>query len=384
MSTFRMFGGLLAIVLLCETVANARQDPVADARRDTIARQDLRALLLAAQADLRDVEFLYEGGLRKLQNLDYHRVPPENRSPTPRGPDHVTAFQGKFAYRNETFAHLDHYLWDEDGEARRRVSCLPGDYEFQSRSFHLGGGPDGPLASEPGWIGDFFGSTLPLRLFIAPYLLSLLKQEAAFGYECVGWEPVDDRECLKIQLFQGRNRSLLKTFWIDLERQGHPLRYECKVAGQLLCRISDVTLEEVPTRDGKKVWLPIKSQYDHFCDLITYSDRPVIEETFGVVRGSLLINQDLPDSRFSIDYRPTEGPKPPLEAVAEVESVGPRTVDEQLDELIKVADRQAAELTASAPSREPWIHRHAGQLGMYALGVVLISLAIAVRLRGAP
>ena len=381
MPTLRSSGLSLCWLSLIASVAYA------DGERQPITREDLIDVLKAAHADLRDVEFIYEGGIWSHQNPDWHRVPPQlRRSSTPPEPGLRQSFQARFAYRSDGVAHLDLYTWGEPEDSSREVSLLLGDGILHRQAFYPGGGPAGVSSSEPGWIGGLFGSYLPLNLHLHLRLVGLL-QQPWWEYEFGGWEEVDGRDCLVVKLHRGPNHSATDTFWIDLERQGHPLRYEDTVGSKLIHRITDVVLRQTRTRDSKTVWFPVKCRHLRYEDLFTVVKTPVSETDYGVVRETLLINQGLGDERFSLDYQPASPgqPAPWREAVAEARRVASaeesRTADERLDAMLVEADRQEAQLEASAPSRRSWISRNVVQIGMFAVGAVLIAIATTMRWR---
>src|SRR5438067_106953 len=79
----------------------------------TITRKQLTQVLQSAQLKLRDVEFLYEGRIKRLRAPDTSLVPPQLRR-NESSVDSLSGFyQGTFAYRRDQAAHLDLYVQRE-------------------------------------------------------------------------------------------------------------------------------------------------------------------------------------------------------------------------------------------------------------------------------
>ncbi len=351
---------------------------------EEVSRDVLLKTLRSSQGMIRDVEYVYEGSLRTLQVPDADKIPAGNRSANPFAP---VFFQGRFARRDDGPAHLDLYTWEggDLGSPSRVVQSLANDGKrLSQQDFEVGGGPIGAIRTEPSWIGSFFRTEYPLYFYVAPLMIALL-QDRDYQYSCRGWETEAGRKCLAIDLVNPGGKAIDR-FWIDMERQGHVLRYDFLKGGDLIWQSFGIELGEVEAKGGGTVWFPLRGKFVNYSLLGTIYRNPLTEEVSAIVKGTLLINQGLDDSRFRLTYRPdlADAPlvwKKAAEARASKKINGARRNREEFEQLLSEADRKSPQLQAAPSSTSPWIVRNAGQVGMYALGGALIAAALMVRRR---
>lgn len=368
--------GLAWVLSLCLSGGLATADD-----RD-VTREALLATLESIQAEIRDVELIYEGSIRFRPTPDADLVPIKNRSPKPY---RTEFFQGSYAYRTASLVHLDLYTWegDEMDDPGRVVWSFAADRKsLSSQPFVAGGGPSGPVQNESSWFGFFFQSQHPGRFHLTPRLIAYLRDKD-HTYRQGGWELVDGQNCL-IADISTSSGGRVDRFWVDLQRLGHVVRHEHRLNDQLVWDDTVDVLRQVAGRDGKLAWFPMKSTYRHYDGGFRLYAEPTSIEVSGVVQGTIRINQDLPDSRFRLDYRADRAEPPPAWRKAEAartarKSEGSRTERERLETQLAQANERDAELRSSGGEGSSWIARNAAQLGLYGLGAILIFAAWRIR-----
>lgn len=132
----------------------------------------------------------------------------------------------------------------------------------------------------------------------------------ALAYQFDGWEDIGGHKCLHISVVLNPDRAadsepVMDRFWIDMKRGGHTLKRERRYGFKLLFRVQNIKLEEFTIPGGKKIWFPVHGEFESFNphDRLRgeeLSDAPVLRDTYDVIKDSLLVNQGIPDSRFSV------------------------------------------------------------------------------------
>ena len=140
------------------------------------------------------------------------------------------------------------------------------------------------------------------------------------------------------------------------------------------------------------MWFPTHAEFDTFASGGKYRQTPVFHESYDIVRGSLALNRDLPDSRFSLDWKgsrgDTDGPSKarrdfqatPAKPLPQPLPSDPLSVQKYQEDKLAEADRQAKQLDASPPGQGivSWanlLQWGSALLGVAALCVVLIMNA---------
>ncbi len=301
-------------------------------------------------------------------------------------------FQAEYAYRNDGSAFLDLYRHRQvNGVSFSRTKTAL----LRDRLEQLQHVPDNardPLRvpAQHGGPASLDLPESPQRIFFTWFFNDLKNRRN--NYQFVGWETVDDRQCAHVVIDltprAPENRKLLFHFWIDMERGGHPLKIERYDGKDLTMRTHEIRLERTSPSQGAEVWLPISGVTESFGWGNDYYDEPIFRETIFVLRGSIRLNQDLPDRVFSVDWNNSTTRSPGLDSMRrEFESLAtrppdpprrtdPQAVREELDRRLAEADRQAEMVEASSTARTRWSWTTILQIGFGLLGVGLIVGAL--------
>jgi hypothetical protein len=92
--------------------------------------------------------------------------------------------------------------------------------------------------------------------------------------------------------------------WVDLERDGCPLRYELYRGDDLEVRTEVMRLERLTLPDGRHLWLPVTGKTMTFLGQegpgrIVHTKEPVSVEDYGVLVETVKFDQGLSDGFFS-------------------------------------------------------------------------------------
>ncbi len=337
--------------------------------------------------DVADLSFLYEGEVRFIG-------PPNIlRKMTP--DDLGSQFQYNFAYRSDGATVIEGFLKSLGANQRlkyQRTTFLKN--VMESSEFY----PDLPMPSRPERVVNtnlnmIVSKNIPTFLFL--WVFQITKPLQAYGYSFRGWEEIDGHRCLHVGLHRMpvavAPNSQVIDLWIDLGRGGHPLRVETRDGGNLNERIDNIRLIEVVAKDGKKVWVPFTSETSTFGWSGRYYSKPILHETTTMVEGSLTVNASLHDSVFDI-RGPSRLPKTPILdgyrrrfdeiAAKHVVKTDPKSVTARLDESLRLAESQAAELVASKPAEATSGFVTLLQVVIAAVSLIAVIGAFVLRSRG--
>lgn len=241
---------------------------------------------------------------------------------------------------------------------------------------------DQPLS---GGVGGLLAPGSPFRIFLTPWLMILMGEKDRV-FVALGWEAVAGRRCLKIEITNASG-GIRDRFWLDIERNAIPIKYENYSGSQLRGRSIEIELARFDSGEGKTIWLPVRGKDQSFLKGLSYSSHPTVEETYQVVGGTVRLNQELPDSRFSLDWT-AKASTPSLAAVtkdfakAKVQRDDPAAVQRDLDRKVSEAKRQSKLLEASSPWREPWLVRNFWVIALPLLGILLLGVTTYLKFRG--
>ena len=364
----------------------------APAFEEQLSKDDLRQLVLGLYAPIEDVEYRYEGAVAQLQKPDYSKLPKalQEANKKNEGFNNNYGFQGTFAYRNDGAFHLDLFKDYEDPNrpvAREVHSLLDGARSFRG-IIPDKGGLTGPDTVAQGHVLGFVKEAFPVLAFSQPIIEQLLNaKSSSIDFRHSGWEKKGGRNCLVLEFFtidpQTSAQTLLHKYWLDVERNAQPIYIE-KYDGEFLdVRVSVIELEYYQTDDGRAAWYPRKGRFQRFRNLFDHSSSPVGEQTFDVLRGTLRINQKLPNLRFILDYGLDESTKLAARKMANAPPKKPRiSRDENADEILRKAleeaDRQAEPVLVTPPS---WLSRNRLTLGLASLGFAGLIAALILQRR---
>ncbi len=345
--------------------------------QDALDAAQFQRLMVALHEPIQDVTFVYEGGMDK------------------RGFEELrTRYQGVYSFRYDGATLLDvfNYEASTDKSAIRNVSILLNGSMTAVSQIRDIGNIVTPQKSR-GYPGVLNSSGSAERLLYF-WRFRTLQDMETYGYNFLGWESVEGRRCAKVQLFEVPERAISKIndkpimrFWIDLERGGHPLKVEFYSGDQLRMRTDAIKLKQLPLPSGESVWFPVHAETGSFSyadgqKTIRSASEPLYVETYDVVNGSVVFNQNLKDDYFRLDL---DRDLPRVGRLADFQQdvryvkpvrTDPAGVKMRLDEQLAEADRQAAMLEASAPEREVWTPTLLIQTALIAAGAATIGLAI--------
>ena len=351
-------------------------------------------IALVLQADLKDVEFVYEGSIRNVQAGEPDGEPGK-------------LFQGTFAHRSDGATAIDWLTSDQvpTHPQIRSIICLAGGSsgKLEELEFQPDRGKDASqLKTRLGNVSCLSQAGAPMRILLMPSLLEFLRDTDGFRtgnerlYESPGWEAIDGHRCLKVRSYSEarfENGPLLEDlYWIDLERGGTVVKHEYRYQGRLWTRADGIELASFPIAAGRSLWLPARGVYRSYVTggrspsgVIDTSSSPVFEESYVLVDGTPKLNQSLPDRRFTIEWN--EAARAPLQSARSRQGdgfgLGRSKAARGLDvEVVEQADRQKRQLEASAPSREGF---SATTLGVYALssfGLALLAATLFLKWKG--
>lgn len=221
-------------------------------------------------------------------------------------------FQATYAYRRDGNTALEISIKpvDPDMPMRRKVAALNREGLTSTTLFPGRGRPLVRPQAGPGGAGSLMMEASPERLLLLFYWRSYLDDRVAWDCRLLGREPVGDAGCVKLRVdrFPEKPGARVDLAWIDLRRGGHVLKLESYNKDALEYRLSDVRLAEFPLKEGGSAWLPVHGVFESFLKGHRHVATPVMREVHDVVRGSVALNQDLGEDRFSIDWQPKDGP----------------------------------------------------------------------------
>jgi len=362
-------------------------------------------LMSALYEPFHSVSFVYEGE-QSYQGVALRDVG-TRRTAAPR-----TVFQGVYAYKHHGSVFLDVFSEPLGSEAAlvHETLALSKDGRLEkNRSLPDRHGVNGqPRVVPGGSVWSIFSRYSPEDFFVLSRMSQYIEHLDRCDYEYIGWEEIDGHRCLHVRLLaipgagEGPGPHYHKSYWLDCDRGGHPLRVELERGGDVLWRIADVRLEEYKDR-ARSYWLPVSARVEKYDWKNRIHRRPVVVTTYALVRGSVRINEEIPDELFHAER--VNGISPIYEALglARVDNpltldetaaalaaqapdpseraVGPAGVAERLDRMLEEAERQAELLEASSPARPAQVATRWTSIGLVAFGFVVIAAAVAWKWR---
>lgn len=362
--------------------------------------------LIQGQAEiLKDVSFVFEGEMRWIGPKNELGGDPELFD---------ERFQGGYLYRKNDAAFLDVYVRcakPTEPVTHRKVCVLKGRQESQSvraNSKRFGIAP--ATLRGGGFVGTLTGPQSP-HVFFHLWHLLLVDHPRDWNYAFLGWDNIDGRRCLRVEIDPFPRAGGDKTgnespgeyetrhqYWIDLERGAHVVKLEILTRKKLWLRFDRIVLERFPLPDKTFIWFPVRGRMQSYLWNETYRDSPVAEQTAAVVPSSIRFNQNLPDEMFNVN-RPSAFPSPDelrkriqkprkfelREEFDSAPSSAPRTdpigVRRRIEQKLEEADRQAEELQASSPARASWSWVSIGRFVFGSAGMLLVVTALVLRMR---
>jgi hypothetical protein len=340
-------------------------------------------ILATLHSPIRDVELISEGEYRAINETDPDREAKAAKT------DMI--LQANYVYRSDGRVYLDAYeklISDNSSMSHRTFSLVgseletrivAGSFQKQPAPTQKDFGASGSIDNKPGSPGRF--------LFLNFWREELANHPDLPGYVFDGWESLDGHECLKITLNQSPGGEQKSEFWIDMNRGGHVLRQDFYTANVLWYRKHKIELAQVKLPDGVSIWFPIRGVFDTFLNGKGPTTKPVIHEVDGVVEGSLVFNQGLPDDRFTVDWdgkkASTAGYSAMKERFAEIPTKNDQpivrrdaaSVRKSQEEKLAEVERKAEALDASPTSQRSWNGTTIWQSILTVVGIVALVFA---------
>ncbi len=374
---------MITAMFLVQTIIAYPPDP-------EISPQMVFALLDQYHGKFQDVSFLHEGTMTKTGGSQ-----PE--------PANVYQFQNHYTYRNDGATLLDTFGHRSTNQSdSRRVSAI-----LANKLEILEATPDADVPIKdrtpetgPGGPGSLAGPCSPERLFL-PYYFATLTNPEEHELKLLGWEVIDGHRCLKIEMLSQPRPALTGwvgalpyfAMWIDLARDGYPLRVEFRRGAEVEFRTDVTRMDQVRLPDGHSMWFPAQAVTQQFLDMeppakIVHTKAPVYTETHGILTDTIKFNQKLNDRYFSakthalikneeqlrkLEHGDTEKKRASVRKPAS----DPESRQKRLDDALAEADRQALRLEASSAAREDsgWqavLYRWAFLVPLFALAAALL------------
>jgi hypothetical protein len=349
-------------------------------------------VLEGLHSDIRDLELVCEGEVRDAETA------PEELKKTG-SPRRQFSFQGSYAYRAvDGAAYLDLFQKPFDpGQNDLRSTYA----QLKGKSFELFRAPDQkgsgvPSVKQIHTVGAFGFTCSPERFLHMRLWRKLGYSTSGLGYECEGWEEIDGNPVLRISIVfspkSPQSERAIWRYWIDLKRGGYVLREELRKGPDLWWRLDGVQLARVKLGADKEIWFPVRAEFDSFLFGTDVQPSPVLHDSYRVVQGTLVFNRGLPDERFSIKLKGHRAETAAFKKTVEKFESTPKSalsrlrtdpagVQEDQEKRLAEADRQAAQLDASPPSRRGWNWNFVLQ-GLLAIsGAGVLAFAVILRHR---
>lgn len=358
---------------------------------DKVESSQFDKLIKGLFEPVRDLTFAYEGAFLGGEGDRPAEIGAETTKLT---------FQGRYAYRSDGAVLLDLY--------KRGIA----DDERQSHSLlqNLGGVSSLEAVPDLGRLNQRSASkrkasaqrTRPSPLdrpgsparFLFLWFFQGLTDIHSRHYDFQGWEDVDGRRCLRVELDllaaphkKAEDLPRLR-FWLDMGRGGHPLKVESLRNGHAVSRTEHIQLERFDNGKGQPIWLPVSGDCGSLLSgsrqegkvVLEYHPEPVQVETYRVITGSVVLNQGLSDADLTIGsaatkYSEFKNIKGEHKQRARPVRTDPKGVQKQLDEALADADSKAGRLEASAPEGTFWNWSRMASFALPILGLGLITWA---------
>jgi hypothetical protein len=204
-------------------------------------------------------------------------------------------FHGTYLYREDGAGLMDVLMIRKNPPAdvlRKKRSVLNGQSEL-IRGLREANAPIDPardIQTGPGSTSSLSDISGTQNLFWSAWYWRERGDLNTRNYTFQGWEAIDGRDCLRFQIdtYQNSERHDLdfRRFWIDVKRNAHVVKFEEYKEGNLI-RTVGVTLMELQSPDGKRIWFPAKSVVKTYVWENVYYAQPITEQPISVVPDSI-------------------------------------------------------------------------------------------------
>ena len=333
-------------------------------------------LIKTRMSVIRDVSFVFEGTHQYVGAKDVLKANPE---------EFHEVFQGTYARRADGATMLDVYhrhpdhaaVYVRDTEALlngrlTRLTWLPELKQIKPAS--INGAP-----------GALFHQNSAERILFFWCFGGFLTDARLKSFHSQGWETIDGQRCLHVRfdLFPGIGTGPKEFlhFWVDMERGGHPLKYETRRGEEVVNRTDQIVLKRFSASGAPDIWLPVSGRYQTFTAGEKVFKSPFFEETYSVVGKTVFLNSGLKDFQFDVFRQEGLPATPQMKMLRkEIEKrptkasrTDPRSVAKDLAMRLEGAQSQAKGLEAVPESSQDSFWVNASQFGLVFLGVALIG-----------
>ncbi len=336
-------------------------------------------IIRASYADLKTLSLIFEG------TTEFVRPGASEEQKRQK----FESFDGRYFWRSDGSILNDAYLRFNVGDLMHSSVAVFGDKATLFKQF-----PDQNL--KPIWqklppTGFALGWEEPNPQGLLWYwFYQTIRNPEELHYQYLGWEDVDGRRCLNVELDltvvpEGRHTSRYR-FWFDLDRAAVPLRVDFLLyPPHVGSTIRTVELEKRSVSATRSVWLPTSSvEETYVIGQNSHSNQPIYRKSTKIVRGTLRVNDPIPDSAFVLGKagaNPETSPsvlrrafEEKLQNTPPIPS-DPKSIQDRLDRDLAEADRQSRTLEASNPAHAFWSGTLITQVGLFALGIALFTWA---------
>jgi hypothetical protein len=350
---------------------------LSDAKMDgpPVGPEQFLSLIRSIHATYRDVSFRYEGEFRYVG-------PPKFVEGDPAAMGY--AFQGSYVFRADGAVRQELYRRGFVGDqviVRTDLALLNGKGQKRSVTADVKV-PEGPPREFRGPVAMLFTTGSAKRMLFS-WFFDALTDPAEQGYQYLGWQELDGHSCLNVQLNDvhgSREPSYFAyRFWIDLERGGHPLRFEMVAGGKVRLRVDSIKLERLVPERGKEVWMPTTAAVETFLWGDEVYSYPFFKETYAMVNGSFRLNQSYSDKTFVLTGKELSLEGSTLQSFRKEFDDTPQFrsdlegVQMRLDNMLKKADEMSQRLDAGSPGDNFWGNPVTLSFGFTTLGICILA-----------
>lgn len=302
-----------------------------------------------------DIEFIFEVESGPLKGNDWE------------SPDQIHRTKGKFRYHRDGVLYLESYKPNEGGTMIERMSMRKGGnyrvrYDFPDPRHPPEQQTRRALASD-----CYDAVESPVTAWPIPFF-EFNSRKLESDIEFLGSEQVDGFMCAKFALSDGK--VFRRVYWLDEQRGGNVLKFECYVNGKLDHRTRDVQLVELVDSKGQRHWMPASLVCDGFRKIdpasiasgrVEFSKTATYRTVYRFLRHTMKINVGIPADSLEVRFDPRHvvfdrdlHPSQRGEGTPLIQ--GPKVTPAEVREALKQADIEVGQLLQQARRREiDWV-----------------------------
>lgn len=324
---------------------------VAQSSNEKIDAEKFLAIIVKAHGRIKDFECVCEGTL-SLINRDQLRMEQK--------------FQSIYAYRDDGSVYWDIYRkpMNEGADFKRLTYALLGKENQIDEIVRVPDktGKRGTAIHRKGTAATLAYDGSPARFIPEFFWREYINNPGIFDFGFEGWEKIEANNCGIVRLsYKGSKDTMTYKFWIDFEHDAQPRRIDIVVGGYVFVRITQIGLifHRFNSSSNDGLWFPNTAVARTLPEKSPFPNAPHYQEYYQVVQDTLLINQNAPDSRFKLEWRPPAG-RPGINENLKEElasafsrqkvetrlSNNPADIEKDLRRMLDEADKQDKQLEA--------------------------------------